>query len=102
VSPELYFAILSMDFYNRGYDPGIVVDSSTIGTASIGANSSAVLGQGVDAGAPSSRSPIPGTVRRSFRTGAQMTLSPTAAAIVAAISVISPSTDRRDRIERAP
>jgi len=35
VSPELMLAILSMDFYNRGYDFGVVVDGDAIGTATV-------------------------------------------------------------------
>jgi hypothetical protein len=39
ISPDLFLAILAMDSYNRGYNEGIVVSGSQIGTATIGAAS---------------------------------------------------------------
>ena len=35
VSPELMYAILSMDSYNRGYNTGINLTGSQVGTATI-------------------------------------------------------------------
>ncbi len=34
-SPELLYAILAMDSYNRGYDPGIVLTGTAVGNAAI-------------------------------------------------------------------
>ena len=34
-SPELMHAILAMDAYNRGYNPGIELEGTSIGTANI-------------------------------------------------------------------
>jgi hypothetical protein len=31
MSPNLFLAILAMDSYNRGHDPGVMIDSSAIG-----------------------------------------------------------------------
>jgi hypothetical protein len=36
MSSELMYAILAMDSYNRGYNPGILLSGSNIGTATIG------------------------------------------------------------------
>jgi hypothetical protein len=50
ISPDLFMAILAMDSYNRGYDPGLVLPASAtsqIGNALLAANSS-VLGLGSD------------------------------------------------------
>ena len=38
-SPELMHAILAMDAYNRGYNPGMVLTGSQIGTATISTDS---------------------------------------------------------------
>jgi Ca2+-binding RTX toxin-like protein len=53
VSNELLLSILAMDAYNRGYDPGILLDAnaSGIGTATIRADSTSVLGFDVTSGA---------------------------------------------------
>ncbi|MEX2492945.1 MAG: hypothetical protein WD425_14415 [Nitrospirales bacterium] len=34
-SSELMYAILAMDAYNRGYNPGILLSGSQVGTATI-------------------------------------------------------------------
>ncbi len=36
VSKDLLLAILSMDSYNRGYEPGILLDGNQIGSATVG------------------------------------------------------------------
>ena len=38
ISSELMYAILAMDSYNRGYNPGILLSGSNIGTATIGSD----------------------------------------------------------------
>lgn len=38
MSPELMYAILAMDAYNRGYDPGLLRSGSNIGMATIGSD----------------------------------------------------------------
>ncbi|MCA9423138.1 MAG: hypothetical protein KC592_19115 [Nitrospira sp.] len=38
-SAELMYAILSMDAYNRGYNPGMVLTGSQIGSATISTDS---------------------------------------------------------------
>ena len=38
-SSELMYAILAMDAYNRGYNPGMVLTGSQIGTATISTDS---------------------------------------------------------------
>jgi len=35
ISPDLMYAILALDAYNRGYDPGIEYVGNSIGTATI-------------------------------------------------------------------
>ena len=54
ISNELFFSILSMDAYNRGYSPGIEGlggENSQIGTAIIGKSSSQLLDSGADVSA---------------------------------------------------
>ena len=34
-SPELIYAILAMDAYNRGYNPGLVYEGNSVGTATV-------------------------------------------------------------------
>ena len=34
-SPELMHAILAMDAYNRGYNPGLVSEGNSVGTATV-------------------------------------------------------------------
>ena len=53
VSNELFLSILGMDSYNRGYNPGIALDAnaSSIGTATIAADSTSILGLDVTSGA---------------------------------------------------
>ena len=36
ISSDLFMAILAMDSYNRGYNPGLVITGNTIGNATIG------------------------------------------------------------------
>ena len=48
-SPELMYAILAMDAYNRGYNPGIAGlggMGSQIGTATVGEDAETLLSQG--------------------------------------------------------
>lgn len=45
VSKDLYLAILALDAYNRGYDPGMVVSGDRIGSARIATDSSIRLGE---------------------------------------------------------
>lgn len=49
ISPELMYAILAMDAYNRGYNPGIAGlggKDSHISTATIGEDAETLLEQG--------------------------------------------------------
>lgn len=49
VSSELMYAILAMDAYNRGYNPGIAGlggMGSQIGTATVGEDAETLLSQG--------------------------------------------------------
>lgn len=40
MSTDLFLAILSLDSYNRGYDPGLAVNGSQLGNASLSIDSS--------------------------------------------------------------
>jgi hypothetical protein len=44
ISPELLLAILAMDSYNRGYDPGLALTGIQIGSANLLTDSSQKLG----------------------------------------------------------
>ena len=35
ISSELMYAILAMDAYNRGYNPGLVSEGNSVGTATV-------------------------------------------------------------------
>ncbi len=53
ISPELMYAILAMDAYNRGYNPGIFLTGNQVGTATITTDSETTpetSGEGKDAG----------------------------------------------------
>jgi hypothetical protein len=49
ISNDLFIALLAMDTYNRGYNPGLTIASSQIGLAALGFNSS-ILDQTPDQG----------------------------------------------------
>ena len=51
ISKELFLSILAMDSYNRGYDPGILLDANAggIGAATIAADSTSVIGSDAQA-----------------------------------------------------